>query len=137
MLSGFHNPLFLGDHNANNFGAVDKILQSLYGVDYDRAVLDRVEPVAHRLSPIALHDDMTIIDDSVSSSSHALCAAIDAMNSPCVLISGGYDNGENYHDVSSKIGKNVTVAIFYGQTRTILYPLAKQLISQVYMVETL
>jgi UDP-N-acetylmuramoylalanine-D-glutamate ligase len=63
-------------------------LQSLYGVDYDRSVLNIVKPVAHRLSPILLADGITIIDDSVSSSSHALCAAIDAMKSPCVLIAG-------------------------------------------------
>jgi UDP-N-acetylmuramoylalanine-D-glutamate ligase len=66
-----------------------------------------------------------------------LSAAIDAMSDPVVLISGWYDNAENYQELSEKIKAKVQVAIFYGQTRAILYPLAKQVISHVIMVETL
>jgi UDP-N-acetylmuramoylalanine-D-glutamate ligase len=73
----------------------------------------------------------------VSSSAHALSAAIDAMSDPVVLISGWYDNAENYQEISEKIKAKVQVAIFYGQTRAVLYPLAKQVISDVIMVETL
>jgi UDP-N-acetylmuramoylalanine-D-glutamate ligase len=63
------------------------ILRSLYGDDYDRTILSQVEPVAHRLQPILLSDGITIIDDSVSSSAHALSAAIGAMTQPVVLVS--------------------------------------------------
>lgn len=136
-LQNFHNPSFLWWHNAANFGAVDMILQSLYGADYDHSILSQIEPVAHRLQTILLNNRLTIIDDSVSSSAHALSAAIDAMSDPVVLISGWYDNGENYQEISEKIKAKVQVAIFYGQTRAVLYPLAKQVISDVTMVETL
>lgn len=135
-LEWFHHPAFLWDHNAANFGAVDMVLQKLYG-DYDRTILSQVAPVAHRLQPIVLANWLTIIDDSVSSSAHALWAAIDAMTDPVVLISWWYDNGENYQELSEKIKSKVQVAIFYGQTRAVLYPLAKQVISEVTMVETL
>jgi UDP-N-acetylmuramoylalanine-D-glutamate ligase len=64
------------------------VLQQLYGVDYDRTILNTIEPVAHRLQPIMLNNGLTIIDDSVSSSAHALSAAIKAMTQPVVLISG-------------------------------------------------
>ena len=63
------------------------VLQQLYGKDYDRSVIANIEPVAHRLQPIILDNGLTIIDDSVSSSAHALSAAISAMTSPVVLIS--------------------------------------------------
>jgi UDP-N-acetylmuramoylalanine-D-glutamate ligase len=63
------------------------VLQQLYGRDYDRTLLMNIEPVAHRLQPIILDNGLTIIDDSVSSSAHALSAAISAMMSPVVLIS--------------------------------------------------
>ena len=63
------------------------VLQQLYGKDYDRSILAHIEPVAHRLQPIILDNGLTIIDDSVSSSAHALSAAISAMTSPVVLIS--------------------------------------------------
>lgn len=59
------------------------------------------------------------------------------MTEPVILISGGYDNGENYQELLPKIESHVQAAIFYGQTRAILYPLAKQVISNVIMVETL
>jgi len=136
-LQDFHNPSFLWRHNTSNFGAVDIVLQQLYGIGYDHVILNTIEPVAHRLQPIVLQNGITIIDDSVSSSAHALWAAIDAMTDPVVLISGWYDNGENYQEISEKIKAKVQVAIFYGQTRAILYPLAKQVISNVIMVETL
>ncbi len=59
------------------------------------------------------------------------------MTVPVILIAGGYDNGENYQELLPKIESHVQVAIFYGQTRPILYPLAKQVINNVVMVETL
>jgi UDP-N-acetylmuramyl pentapeptide synthase len=53
------------------------VLQKLYGIDYDHTILETIEPVAHRLQPIPLSSQgITIIDDSVSSSAHALSAAI-------------------------------------------------------------
>jgi len=64
------------------------ILQSLYGADYDHSILSHIEPVAHRLQTILLNNGLTIIDDSVSSSAHALSAAIDAMSGRVILISG-------------------------------------------------
>ncbi len=136
-LQDFYHPWFLWGHNAANFWAVDMVLQKLYNIQYDRSLLLQVEPVAHRLQPIVLKSWLTIIDDSVSSSAHALSAAIGAMTSPVVLISGWYDNGEAYKEILPLISQHVTSAIFYGQTRAVLYPLAKQVISQVTMVETL
>jgi UDP-N-acetylmuramoylalanine-D-glutamate ligase len=59
------------------------------------------------------------------------------MMSPVVLISWWYDNAEDYKEIVPLLSQHVTSAIFYGQTRAILYPLAKQVISQVTMVETL
>lgn len=135
-LPDFHHPQFLWWHNAYNFGAVDMVLQQLYG-DYDHALLQQIEPVAHRLQPILLKWWLQLIDDSVSSSAHALWAALDAMESPIVLIAGWYDNGENYDLLLQKFADKVRVGIFYGQTRVHLYPLGKQVITDVFMVETL
>ena len=86
-LANFSHAGFLGAHNAYNFGAVDIILQQLYP-DYDRQILQQIEPVAHRLQNIPLSNGMNIIDDSVSSSAHALGAALDAMEPPITLIAG-------------------------------------------------
>lgn len=135
-LPDFHHPLFLWSHNAYNFGAVDMVLQQLYG-DYDHDILQQIQPVAHRLQPILLTWWVTIIDDSVSSSAHALGAALESMQWPIVLISWWYDNGENYSSLIEKIADKVKVAIFYGQTRVHLYPLAKQVVTDTFMVETL
>ncbi len=137
MLNDFYHPAFPGPHNAQNFGAVDIVLQKLYGIDYDRSILQDIEPVAHRLQTISINSNLTIIDDSVSSSAHALWAALDAMSEPVILIAWWYDNGENYQELLSKIQSHVQIAVFYGQTRAILYPLAKQVIADAFMVDTL
>ena len=63
------------------------IVQQLYP-EYNREILQEIEPVAHRLQTIQLSNGMTIIDDSVSSSAHALGAALDAMEPPITLIAG-------------------------------------------------
>lgn len=62
---------FFGTHNAANFGAAARTLRQLYG-DYDQTIFHEIKPVAHRLEPITLSNGLTIIDDSVSSSAHAL-----------------------------------------------------------------
>lgn len=135
-LVDFYNPGFLWDHNAYNFGAVDAVLQQLYP-QYDIKVLQHIDPVAHRLQVIPVGNGMTIIDDSISSSAHSLAAALDAMDPPVTLIAWGYDNGENYDALLEKFSEKVRVGIFYGQTRVHLYPLGKQVITDVFMVETL
>ena len=135
-LVDFHHPQFLWWHNAYNFGAVDMVLKQLYG-DYDHAILQQIEPVAHRLQQIPLQWWITLIDDSVSSSAHALWAALDAMEPPIVLIAWWYDNGENYDSILQKLADKVRVGIFYWQTRIHLYPLGKQVITDTFMVETL
>lgn len=135
-LENFHHPLFLGQHNAANFGVVSQILWQLYG-EYDHEVLQQIEPVAHRLQKIILAGGITLIDDSVSSSSHALAAALEAMEPPVILIAWWYDNGENYTSLLDQLSQKVRVGIFYGQTRIHLYPLWKQVITDVFMVETL
>ena len=63
------------------------ILEQLYP-QYDKETLQEIEPVAHRLQIIKMNNGMNMIDDSVSSSAHALAAAIDAMESPITLIAG-------------------------------------------------
>lgn len=136
-LESFSNPMFPWDHNKWNFWAVDAVLQELYGEDYDRLVLDRLQAVAHRLESISCRNNKIIIDDAVSSSPHALRAAFDAMEKPFVAVSWGYNNGDNYDLLFDESLKNLKSIVLYGEIRAHLYPLAKQHMTQVTMVETL
>ena len=135
-LESFSNPMFPGEHNKANFGAVDKVLQELYA-EYDPLVLERLQAVSHRLEAIACQQGITIIDDTVSSSPSALRAAFDTIKQPFVAIAGGYNNGDNYDSLFDESLSHLKGLILYGEIRANLYPLAKQYMTQVTMVETL
>ncbi len=135
-LENFSHPKFPWAHNAYNFWAIDIVLEKLYG-DYNHKILYDIDAVAHRLQSLSCKDNITLIDDSVSSSAHALEAALDAMSWRVVLIAWWCNNGENYDWLVDKLWEKLIAWVFYGQTRTLLYPLAKQWVKNISMVETL
>lgn len=133
----FRHPSFLWRHNAWNFWAIEAVLEELYPKLYTRDILQKIKPIAHRLSAIKLKNAIILYDDSVSGSSYALWAALHVMQAPVTLIAGWYNNGENYNALLELLETKVRVGVFYGETRAQLYPLAKQVVTNSYMVETL
>lgn len=129
-------PNFLGHHNASNLGAVFTALQQLYP-DYDASLLTKIQPVPHRLQPHQLRDGIIFIDDSVSSSEHALGAAIQAMRQPTILIAGGHDNKETYSSLIKSLQATIPVLVCYGTNQEILAKIAQQADIEVIKTETL
>lgn len=123
--TNYHNPYFTGEHNHENFGAVHSILTALL-VEYDRKVLDTIPPIPHRKQDIGQIDGICIIDDSISTSTHALHAALRAMTEKVVLLAWGYDKGNDYSIMAEPLRQKVAYLVCYGAVGAQLYALAMQ-----------
>ncbi|MBP7884810.1 hypothetical protein KAZ93_01305 [Patescibacteria group bacterium] len=55
-------------------------------VDYDTKVLNTIPPIPHRTQYIGDINGIHVIDDSISTSTHALAAALRAMIEKVVLL---------------------------------------------------
>lgn len=121
----FDNPGFIWDHNKLNAGAVHLALTQLIG-SYDETFWSSLPAIPHRLQPLDPIEGITIIDDAICTSAHALLTAINAQSDPFVLVCGGYDAGDDYTILKKAfVTKNPSIVV-YGQIASTLYAIAKQ-----------
>lgn len=130
------NPYFVWWHNEENLGAVHSILSTLL-VGYDSKVLDTIPPIPHRKQDIGMIDGIRIIDDGISTSTHALQAALRAMTERVVLLAGGYDKGNDYTIVAEPLKQKAAYLVCYGAVGAQLYAIAMQYGIPSMMVQTL
>ena len=96
-----------GNHNLDNLSGVFSILKYL-GLDIYKAVeiLKNFEPLPHRLQKVATKNNVTFINDSISTAPEAAIGAIKSFSGNLVLISGGQDNLQDYTDYAKCIEDN-------------------------------
>lgn len=83
-------------------------------IDPDRATdaLRDFRPLAHRLEPVADPTGVRFIDDSLSTSPYAAIAALDALDSPdVVLLVGGQDRGVDYAPLAEHLRAHPIAAV--------------------------
>lgn len=92
-----------GQHNLENLAAAVGATYDLVGRDPEvvRAGVRGLEPLPHRLSPVAEVDGVLYVNDSLSTTPQTTCAAIAAFPEPKVLILGGSSKGVEF-DVLAK-----------------------------------
>ena len=101
----------IGRHNAANACAALTALTAVghsarSAVEAVQAGLDSFEPLAHRLSLVAVVEEVRYIDDSLATSPHAAVAALEAFaDVPVTLIAGGHDRGVSYAPLARHIGE--------------------------------
>lgn len=99
-----------GTHNLDNLAGVFSILQHLrLDVKKAAAILRNFETLPHRLQKVAVKNNVTFINDSISTAPEAAIGAIKSFPENLVLISGGQDTGQNYHDYAAAINDNPQV----------------------------
>jgi UDP-N-acetylmuramoylalanine-D-glutamate ligase len=108
----------LGEHNLGNV-RVALAACALLGLDlggHAEQVLDAVgtfQALPHRLSPIARLGDVTVVDDTLSTTPVSVLAALDALAPrPVTLIAGGQDRGLDYTGLAAALalrGETVTL----------------------------
>jgi UDP-N-acetylmuramoylalanine--D-glutamate ligase len=80
-----------------------------------------IEGLAHRIEKIAVHSDITYIDDSKSTSCQSLVAALSSFPSRNVIwIGGGSDKGDTFEGLENILWKIVKYAVLIWATRDIL-----------------
>ena len=119
------NPAFIGEHNKRNAGAVKLALQQLIG-EYDYSLWSQVPGLPHRLQVLEPIDGITIIDDAICTSAHAMTTALQSQSSQVVLVCGGYDAGDDYTILHTIFLQQQPHIIVYGQIGPTIYALAKQ-----------
>ncbi len=93
-----------GKHNMDNLAGVFSILDYL-GLDIYKAaeIMKSFEPLPHRLQKVAVKNGVTFINDSISTAPEAAIGAIKSFEGNLVLISGGQDNQQDYHDYAQTV----------------------------------
>ena len=72
--------------------------------------------LAHRLEAVAEQGKVRWYNDSIATTPESTMAALDALEAPKVLITGGYDKGMGFLDLGRHIVAQVKAVVLMGQT---------------------
>lgn len=109
----------LGAHNLENALAATAACY-FAGVDKEAIAkgLTTFKGVEHRIEDCGVVDGVRYYNDSKGTNPEAAIKAVDAMDSPVILIAGGYDKGADFEELVSHFEKKVKKVILMGATAT-------------------
>lgn len=107
----------LGSHNIENFLAAIAVAYYM-GVPADtiREVCTNFKGVEHRIEYVKTVDGVAYYNDSKGTNPDAAIKGIQAMNSPTLLIGGGYDKHSTYDEWIESFDGKVRYLVLIGQT---------------------
>lgn len=108
----------LGKHNLENALACIGIALAL-GIEYEilKEVLSSFRGVEHRIEYVAEKNGIRFYNDSKGTNCDASIKAIEAVDSPIILIAGGYDKGSEYDEFIRSFKGKVKTMVLLGQTK--------------------
>ncbi|MCF6460003.1 UDP-N-acetylmuramoyl-L-alanine--D-glutamate ligase [Clostridium sp. Cult3] len=108
----------LGKHNLEN-ALASVAIAWIMGVDTEiiREVLKTFPGVEHRIEYVDSIDRVQFFNDSKGTNSDASIKAIEAVDSPIVLIAGGMDKGTEFDDFILAFKEKVKALILLGETK--------------------
>ncbi|MFB7663504.1 UDP-N-acetylmuramoyl-L-alanine--D-glutamate ligase [Kitasatospora sp. NPDC056138] len=107
-------------HNIANALAAAALARA-YGVDV-KAVRDGLQafrPDAHRIAEVAVVDEVTYIDDSKATNTHAAAASLAAYR-PVVWIAGGLAKGATFDELVQGAAERLRAAVLIGADRELI-----------------
>ncbi|MFC6598320.1 UDP-N-acetylmuramoyl-L-alanine--D-glutamate ligase [Kitasatospora paranensis] len=107
-------------HNIANALAAAALARA-YGVDA-KAVRDGLRafrPDAHRIAEVAVVDEVTWIDDSKATNTHAAAASLAAYE-PVVWIAGGLAKGATFDELAAGAAGRLRAAVLIGEDRALI-----------------
>jgi len=106
-----------GQHNRENAAAALTVAHVL-GVEADAAAaaLATFDGLPHRLQRVAVRDGATYYDDSKATTPEAAITAMNALDTPLLIILGGYDKGIDLTAAAELAAKRAKFAACIGQT---------------------
>ncbi|MBU5438177.1 UDP-N-acetylmuramoyl-L-alanine--D-glutamate ligase [Tissierella sp. MSJ-40] len=108
----------LGKHNLENaLGSIG--IGWIMGLDVEimAEVLRTFPGVEHRIEFVSSIDGINFYNDSKGTNPDASIKAIEAINSPIILIAGGLDKGSDFGEYISSFNGKVKALILLGQTK--------------------
>lgn len=96
------------------------------GIEY---AVKTFKPLPHRLEHVALVDGINFINDSKSTNTGSVLAALESLEKPIVLILGGRDKGDDFTKLKQLIQEKVSNLITIGEARNKIYEQLKYVVS--------
>lgn len=108
----------LGKHNLENVLGCIGIAIAI-GINYDiiREEVSLFKGVDHRIEYVDEKRGIKFYNDSKGTNCDASIKAIEAVNSPIILIAGGYDKGSSYDGLIEGFNGKIKSLILLGQTK--------------------
>ncbi len=118
VLCNIHELNILGKHNYENVMAACAVgLAFGIPVELIHHALVSFVAVEHRIEYVATIDGVKYYNDSKGTNPDASIQAVRAMQSPTLLIGGGYDKGSQYEDWIASFEGKVKYLVLMGQTK--------------------
>lgn len=118
FICNIHELNIFGRHSFENVMAATAIGISL-GVPIDcirKAIINFVA-VEHRIEFVTTKNGVAYYNDSKGTNPDASMKAIESMQTPTLLIAGGYDKGSDFDDWVEAFGGKIRYLVLLGQTR--------------------
>ena len=118
IICNIHELNIFGKHSYENVMAAVAISISL-GVPYDciKKALTSFVAVEHRIEYVATKNGVKYYNDSKGTNPDASMKAIESMQTPTLLIAGGYDKGSEYDQWVDTFGDKIRYLVLLGQTK--------------------
>ena len=117
----------LGKHSYENVMAgVAIAIHMGVPLDYIKKAITTFSAVEHRIEFVETINGVTYYNDSKGTNPDASIKAVEAMNSPTILIGGGYDKGIEFDDWITSFHGKIKHLILLGQTREKIAETAKR-----------
>lgn len=116
-----------GLHNVEN--ALAATAMSYYsGIDIEtiKETLKTFKGVAHRIQYINTINGVKFFNDSKATNVNSTIKAIEAVNSPIILLAGGMDKGDDFDELFDRFDNKVSRVFVYGETGRKLLDCAKR-----------
>ena len=106
-----------GRHNRENAAAALTVACALGAPpEAASAALATFKALPHRLQQVGVHGGVTYFDDSKSTTPEAAITALRAIESPLLVILGGYDKGSDLRPVAEEAARRTKFAACIGTT---------------------
>ncbi|MCC5911864.1 MAG: UDP-N-acetylmuramoyl-L-alanine--D-glutamate ligase [Clostridiaceae bacterium] len=118
----------LGNHNLENALAATA-MAFVMGISPENIAetLKTFQGVEHRMEHVITIKEIDFVNDSKGTNVDAAIKAIEAIDTPIILLAGGQDKGSEFHDFIQAFHGKVKHVFAYGETAGTIYETAKKM----------
>lgn len=129
----------LGKHNLENvLGAVAVAFSFGINIDIIAKTLKKFPGVEHRIEYVTTIGQMKFYNDSKGTNPDSTIKAIEALDSPIILIAGGHNKGSDFNELILSFNGKVKELILMGETREVIKETAiKNGVENIHLVENM